>query len=254
MGKVIALFNQAGGVGKTSLVLNLGYSLSTFKKDGRVLLVDMDPQASLTTFMGLESEELESSIYESVVGDSPAPVIDNIHGMSLIPANLNLSAAELELPGMPNREIRLKRSLEPLIGQYDFVLIDCPPSLGLLSFISLVAATHVLVPIQTQFKAFVGTEKLLGTISRIRSSGHNPKLQIAGFIPTMFDKRNAQDERTLGAIQEQLSSLAKVYPPIPRSTAFADASEKLMPLELYSPRHSILPILRTISRGLRALK
>ncbi|MBM0745736.1 ParA family protein (plasmid) [Phormidium sp. CLA17] len=254
MAKVIALFNQAGGVGKTSLVLNLGYSLSAFKKDGHVLLIDMDPQASLTTFMGLESEDLEQSVYDAVVGDSPAPVIENIHRMSLIPANLNLSAAELELPGMLNREMRLKQALEPLMDQYDFVLIDCPPSLGLLSLVSLVAATYVLVPIQTQFKAFVGTEKLLGTISRIRSSGHNPNLEIAGFIPTMFDKRNAQDERTLGAIQEQLSGLAKIYPPIPRSTAFADASEKLMPLEVYSPRHPIVPILRTISKGLRALK
>ncbi len=254
MAKVIALFNQAGGVGKTSLVLNLGYSLSTFKKNCRVLLVDMDPQASLTTFMGLESEELEQSIYDAVIDEVPAPVIENLHGMSLIPANLNLSAAELELPSLPHREVRLKKALEPLLEDYDFVLIDCPPSLGLLSLISLVASTHVLVPIQTQFKAFVGTEKLLGTIARVRSSGHNSNLEIAGFIPTMFDKRNAQDERTLVAIQEQLASLAKVFPPIPRSTAFADASEKLMPLEVYSPRHLIVPTLKTIAKGLRALK
>jgi chromosome partitioning protein len=214
MKKIIALFNQSGGVGKTTLTMNLGYHLA--QKNHRVLLIDMDPQASLTTFMGIDPVELGKTVYEAVVGEEPLPIVESIQTMDLAPANINLSAAELELVSALMREMRLKNALSPLEKKYDFVLIDCPPSLGILTVLSLTAATHVLVPIQTQFKSFQGTDLLLNTVARLRKSV-NPHLGIAGFVPTMYDPRTAQESRTYQAIKEQLSPLAKIYEPIPRS-------------------------------------
>ncbi len=167
MSRVIALFNQAGGVGKSTLTMNLGYHLALLKQ--RVLLVDMDPQASLTVFMGLEPSELDKSIYEAILIGEPLPIHQSIHNMDLAAANINLSGAELELVVADMRDVRLKEALKPLRKHYDFILVDCPPSLGILSYISLVAATHVLIPIQTQYKALKGTELLLNTIARVRS-------------------------------------------------------------------------------------
>ncbi|WP_322111993.1 ParA family protein [Aerosakkonema funiforme] len=250
LSRVIALFNQSGGVGKTSLAMNIAYHIQERKH--RVLLVDMDPQGSLTTFMGLDPTELKQTIYESILQGKPLPIHSNIHGIDLTPANISLSAAELELVVADMRDGRLKEALEPVLEQYDFILIDCPPSLGLLSYISLVASTHVLVPIQTQYKAFCGTELLLSTVARVRSRP-NRQLQIAGFIPTMYDGRNIQDARTLEAIQEQLQKVGVVYPPIPRSTAFADASEDHVPLALYNRKSPAVPILKKIATSLEKL-
>jgi chromosome partitioning protein len=248
--RIITLFNQSGGVGKSSLAMNLAYHLQERKH--RVLLIDMDPQGSLTTFMGLDPTALEQTVYNSILHSAPLPIQNQIHGIDLAPANINLSAAELELVVADMRDIRLKEALEPIVNQYDFILIDCPPSLGLLSYISLVAATHVLVPIQTQYKAFCGTELLLNTVARVRSRP-NRKLAIAGFIPTMYDGRNIQDARTLEAIQQQLAKVGVVYPPIPRSTAFADASEDHVPLAVYNRKHPAIPILKKIAQGLDKL-
>ena len=200
MTKIIAVFNQAGGVAKTTLTQNLGYHLAQRKH--RVLLIDMDPQASLTIFMGLEPRELEGTLYDALVNEEPLFIQEDLMGMDLAPTNLNLSAAETLLVNADLREMRLKSAIEPIEEEYDFILIDCPPSLGLLSYISLVAATHVLVPIETEFKAFEGTNNLLETVARVRSKA-NRRLKIAGFVPTRFKSRMTQDIRTLGAIQEQ---------------------------------------------------
>lgn len=152
MTRIIAVFNQAGGVAKTSVTQNLGYHLAQRKH--RVLLIDIDPQASLTTFMGLEPDDLEQSLYDALTGEEPLYIIKGLMRMDLAPTNLKLSAAEMELVNADLREMRLKTAIEPVQDNYDFILIDCPPSLGLLSYISLVAASHVLVPIETEFKAF----------------------------------------------------------------------------------------------------
>ncbi len=245
--RVVTVFNQAGGVGKTTLVMNLGHALA--ERGLRVLLVDMDPQASLTLFMGLDPVELERTVYDAVVDGSPLPLQHDLHGLSLAPSNINLSAAELELVVADMRDLRLKDALAPLTADFDVVLVDCPPSLGILTYISLVAAQAVLVPIQTQFKAFQGTDLLLRTVSRVRARP-NRTLAVAGFVPTMFDGRNSQDERTLTAITEQLSSVATVFPPIPRSTALADAAEARLPLAIYDPRHPAVGVLDRIAGGL----
>ena len=247
--RIIALFNQAGGVAKSTLTMNLGYHLA--QKEQRVLLVDMDPQASLTKFMGLIPKELDSTVADAIIEELPLPIDEAIHGMDLAPANRVLSGAEMQLVNAPLRDFRLKEALEPLLSEYDFILIDCPPSLGLLSFISLVAATHVLVPIETHIKAFEGTDELLQTLNSVKKA--NKKLQIAGFVPTRYAKSNSADVRTLGAIQEQLSSWGKIFPPIPRATAFVDASEEREPLAVYAPKHPAVDQLEQIARSLESL-
>lgn len=239
MSKIIALFNQAGGVAKSTTTQNLGYHLSLRKH--RVLLVDMDPQGSLTSFMGLEPSDLDQTIYDSLVPeddkeDEPLPILQNLHGMDLLPANILLANAEQELIFAELRELRLQQILNPIIDNYDFILIDCPPSLGILSHISLVAATHILVPIQCQFKALKGTDSLLKTIARIRKR-LNPQLKIAGFLPTMYQATNSLDQRTLKSLTEQLSTLATIFPPWPRATAVAEAAEMGKPLAKCPNKH-----------------
>lgn len=248
--KVIALFNQAGGVAKTSLTMNLGYQLA--QRNRRVLLADMDPQASLTTFMGLDVYNLSRTIYNAVVLSEEMPIHKGMHGMDLAPANLRLSAAELELVVADMRDLRLKEALAPFLDSYDFILIDCPPSLGILSYLSLVAATHTLIPIQTHYKALVGTDLLLDTISRVRARA-NKSLKIAGIVPTMHEAQTVQAKMSLQTIEEQLSQVGKIYPPIPRSIAFADASQEHIPLALFVPRHPAISILDTIAQGLEEL-
>jgi chromosome partitioning protein len=233
MSKIIALFNQSGGVGKTTLTMNLGYQLAD--RAHRVLLVDMDPQASLTAFMGFDVTEQDKTVYHAIMSedDEPLPILQ-AHQLDLVPANILLANAEQELILADQRETRLKAPLSMLSNQYDFILIDCPPSLGILSQISLIAADYVLVPIQTQFKALMGTDSLLKTIKKIQRR-LNQSLKIAGFCPTMYSAGNALDQRTLQAITEQLAVIAPVFTPIPRATALAEASEFGKPLAL-SPK------------------
>ncbi|MGK7917962.1 MAG: ParA family protein, partial [Prochloraceae cyanobacterium] len=247
--RIIALFNQAGGVAKTTLTMNLGYHLS--QKGHRVLLIDMDPQASLTKFMGLIPKELDQTVSDGIIEELPLPIQSEIHGMDLAPSNRILSGAEMQLVSTPLRDFRLKEVLEPLLDEYDFILIDCPPSLGLLSYISLVAATHVLVPIETHIKAFEGTDELLQTLNSVKKANKN--LKIAGFVPTRYAKSNSADLRTLGAIQEQLSSWGQIFPPIPRATAFVDASEDRVPLAVYTPKHPAVALLNQIAQSLESL-
>lgn len=250
MSKTIALFNQSGGVGKSTLTMNLGYHLAQRKR--RVLLVDMDPQASLTNFMGLEPADIPNTIYQSILLGEELPINIDIHGMDLVPANIDLSGAELELVVADMRDIRLKEALEPTQDDYDFILIDCPPSLGILSYISLVASTHVLIPIQTQYKALKGTELLLNTVTRVRSRA-NKQLEIAGFVPTLHDTRTVQGEMTLQSIQEQLCKIGQVFATIPRAVAFADASQAQMPLAIFNPKHPVVKVLSHIAQDMESL-
>lgn len=244
MTQIITVFNQAGGVGKSSTTMNIGHHLALMGK--RVLLVDMDPQASLTTFLGLEPSELENTIYDSIIAGKPLPIYQakedtsptSLHGMHLVPANIQLSGAEIELASANFREQRLKEALEGIeaLG-YDYVLIDCPPSLGILSFISLVACTHVLIPIETQFKALKGTELLFNTIALVKKRG-NKNIQIAGVIPTKHNKTTNQAQRALETISALSENGIRVFPAIPSITAFSDASEQGIPLCQITPKRS----------------
>lgn len=273
MAKILAFFNHAGGVGKTTLVQQVGYHLSQCKrrvngkrsrKKGdyyRLLLVDMDPQASLTTFMGIEPYDQERTIYNAILKDEELPILTALYaskgmkdsnGLDLVASNLGLAIAEQELMTAVMKDFRLRDALEPIQEDYDFILIDCPPSLGNLSYISLVAATHLLVPIQSQYKAFKGVQPLFDTV-RLVTARPNKSLQIAGFIPTMYDQRNSHDERTLAAIQEQLTPVAKVFSPIPRTTTFADASEENLPLALFDSKHPALEPIRILAEQLETI-
>src|SRR4028119_296205 len=250
MSRAIALFNQSGGVGKTTITQNLGYQLST--RGHKVLLIDLDPQASLTTFMGVDPDNLEKSLFDTLVNEEPLFILPSLHNMALAPTNITLSAAEIQLVNLDFREVRLDEALDRVRDDYDFILIDCPPSLGLLSYSALVGATHVLVPIETHYKAFQGTNLLLQTVAKVRKRG-NPKLQIAGFVPSRYAASNSQDKRTLKAIQEQLATVGTVYEPIPRLTAFVDASEEQVPLAVYDPKHPVLKILDQLAQQMEQL-
>ncbi|MDV2998240.1 MAG: Sporulation initiation inhibitor protein Soj [Chroococcidiopsis sp. SAG 2025] len=251
MTKILAIFNQAGGVAKSTLTYNLGYHLG--QKGHRVLLVDMDPQASLTKFMGLVPAQLQQTVSDAIVEELPLPIHKGIHGIDLAPSNRILSGAEMQLVSASMRDLRLREAIEPVQDSYDFVLIDCPPSLGLLSYISLVAATHVLVPVETHLKAFEGTDELLQTLTHVKNKA-NRKLQVIGFVPTRYAQQNSADRRTLGAIAEQLSSWGKIFPPIPRATAFVDATEDRVPLAIYEPKHPAVAILDQLAIYVESLK
>ena len=256
MSRIITVFNLAGGVGKTTTTQNLGYHLAS--RSNRVLLVDIDPQGSLTSFMGEEPSELEKTIYNALVPEEhedPTLLIHhNLYNMDLVPANILLANAEQELIFAELRELRLKQVLTPILDNYDFIFIDCPPSLGILSYISLVAATDVLVPIECQYKALKGTDSLLKTIARVKKR-LNPKLKIAGFLPTMYQSRNSLDKRTLESIKEQLSPIATVFPPLPRATAIAEAAEMGKPLALSSNKHKpALKLFDDLARAMEKLK
>lgn len=240
MAQIIALVNQAGGVGKTTLTMNLGYQLALLSN--RVLLIDLDPQSSLTIFMGREPDQIAATVYDSLVLEHPLPILSNIHGLDLCPANIQLSDADLQLVTAIMREFRLKEAIDTVVDEYDFILIDCPPSLGLMSVSALVAATHVLVPVETHFKAFQGTNLLLETLAKVKKK-LNRNLLISGFVPTRYDARNSADVRTLAALRDNLSPVARVFAPIPRFTAFVDSTEDRVPLAIFSPKHPAVAIL-----------
>lgn len=190
MGKVIAIANQKGGVGKTTTCVNLAASLAATQR--RVLMIDIDPQGNATMGSGIDKNDVERSIYEVLIGDATiaevaVPALDGRY--TVVPANQDLTAAEIELLGLDEREFRLRRALEPVVGDYDYVLIDCPPALNMLTVNALTAADRVLIPMQCEYYALEGLSALVGTIEQIRESA-NPGLEIHGILRTMFDPRN----------------------------------------------------------------
>jgi chromosome partitioning protein len=189
MGKVIAIANQKGGVGKTTTAINLAASLAVLEY--RVLLVDADPQANATSGVGFDVRNVKTSIYECVVDDvDPKSIILNTNtpNFDLLPSHIDLVGAEIEMLNLPNRERVLKQVIDKVSHEYDFILIDCSPSLGLITVNALTAANSVIIPVQCEYFALEGLGKLLNTIKIIQSR-LNPELQIEGFLLTMFDSR-----------------------------------------------------------------
>lgn len=232
--KVISTFNLSGGVGKSTLTKELGWEIA--QRDKKVLLIDMDPQGSLTAFLGMDTPRDEPTIYDAIMGEEN-PILPAVHdgfdwGLDLAPATLKLAKAEMELVVADLRDYRLKRFIEEHLEEYDFILIDCPPSMGLLTYISLVASTHVLVPIQTEFKCQKGTNLVLDTIHRVyevhKKQKIKPILKIAGFVPTLYQNNNHHNQ-VLANIQE-LAQLAPILPTFESTIAMANSTNLQMPM------------------------
>jgi len=190
MGTVICVTNQKGGVGKTTTCVNLAASLAATQR--RVLLVDLDPQANATMGCGIDKNSLEHTICDVLLDEVPIADVLQVPaegGFTVVPSNQELTAAEVELLQKPDREFRLRKALAPVVGQYDYVLIDCPPALNMLTVNALTAGDSVLIPMQCEYFALEGLSALVGTIDKIRASA-NPKLTIHGILRTMFDPRN----------------------------------------------------------------
>lgn len=189
MGKIIALANQKGGVGKTTTTINLGASLATLEKS--VLIVDADPQANASSGLGVDIKEVDCSLYECIINKADvrdAIYTTDITGLDIIPSHIDLVGAEIEMLNLDNREKVIKNILDPIRNDYDYILIDCSPSLGLITVNALTASDSVIIPVQCEYFALEGISKLLNTIKIIKSK-LNPKLEIEGFLLTMYDSR-----------------------------------------------------------------
>ena len=222
MPRVLAVVNQKGGVGKTTTTVNLAAALAQTGR--RVLLVDLDPQGNATMGSGVDKRTVARTVYHALLGLGELPGIrtrSEKGGYDLVPANRDLAGAEVELVELPARETRLKSALERIAGDYDYVLIDCPPSLSLLTVNALVAAQRVLIPMQCEYYALEGLSDLVGTIKRVRAN-LNPGLEIAGLLRTMYDPRNTLSQQVSRELEEHFGD--KVFRTlVPRNVRLAEA-------------------------------
>ena len=232
MAKTISIVNQKGGVGKTTTAVNLTAALGA--AGIKVLMVDIDPQGNSTSGFGIDKRSLESSAYEVIINGEPAKnaiIHTEFENVDLLPANMNLAGAELELVDIPNRETRLKAALAPLYDEYDFMFLDCPPSLGLITLNALTASDSFMVPIQCEYYALEGLSQLMATVRQIKKL-YNPYIELEGVILTMYDGR-------LNLTQQVVTEVKKYFPNkvfstvIPRNVRLSEAPSFGQPVYYY---------------------
>jgi chromosome partitioning protein len=235
MTRIVAIANQKGGVGKTTTAINVASSVAAAEK--RALVVDLDPQANLTSGLGIDARGLSGTIYRGLVEGVPADSLIQdtaLATLKVIPSERNLTGAEIELVDQPDRERRLREFLAPIASTFDYIFIDCPPSLGLLTLNALVAADSVLIPLQCEFFALSGVSELLSTVGRVRAS-FNAKLAVEGIVFTMVDERTNLTTQVMEDVRESFPGI--VYRSIiPRNVRLAEAPSFGKPILLYDVR------------------
>lgn len=235
MGRVIAVANQKGGVGKTTTAINLSSSLVELGKN--VLTIDMDPQGNTTSGLGIDKNEVDATVYELILDEASvdeAVTTSIMEGLDVIASNINLSGAEVELISIENKEFLLKEKIDTIKDNYDFVIIDCPPSLNLLTINAMTTADSILVPIQCEYYALEGLSQLIHTIDLIKDR-LNPGLEIEGVVFTMYDSRTNLSLQVVENVKENLDR--NIYKTIiPRNIRLAEAPSYGMPINMYDRR------------------
>lgn len=235
MARVVAVANQKGGVGKTTTSVNLGACLAALGK--RVLLIDIDPQGNTTSGIGIDKADVQNCVYDILINDVPAEDVmlqTEIENLMIIPATIQLAGAEIELVSTISREVRLRRSLQPIKSKFDYIIIDCPPSLGLLTVNALTASDSVLIPIQCEYYALEGLSQLLNTI-RLVQKHLNTSLQIEGVLLTMLDARTNLGLQVIEEVKKYFRE--RVYQTIiPRNIRLSEAPSHGQAIIQYDPR------------------
>jgi chromosome partitioning protein len=238
MGRIIAIANQKGGVGKTTTSINLAAALA--EKGKKVLVVDTDPQGNTTSGFGLDRSQIENTVYQLMIGECKIEdaiikdVLEDIKGLDIIPANVDLAAVEVELMDVEQKEYILKNALSEVKDKYDFIIIDCPPSLSQLTVNSMTTASTVLVPIQCEYYALEGLSQLIYTVNLVKDR-LNPELEMEGVVFTMYDSRTNLSAQVVENVKENIEE--HVYKTIiPRNIRLAEAPSYGLPISLYEPK------------------